>query len=118
MLETSAVLGIIGSIIICGDHILMSLYHFKIIEDEKWNNIIRTIICLTGYSFVTLVYYKERNRNLRGQDLTEASLTRHITEEVGIIEYINNQRQHNEMTPLQNSLLDLYRRRRNLINSF
>lgn len=118
MLLLSLIIGIIGTIFLGLENIVMSLYQFKLRNDEKENFYLRLIFLICGYSLIILSYaiiiyeeYQKRKKEIP----YEEKLSKRIAKENKILKRLFRSNP-NERTNLQNSIVNLYLERKNIFN--
>ena len=118
MLLLSLIIGIIGTIFLGLENIVISLYQFKLRNDEKENFYLRLIFLICGYSLIILSYaiiiyeeYQKRKKEIP----YEEKLSKRIAKENKILKRLFRSNP-NERTNLQNSIVNLYLERKNIFN--
>ena len=115
------VIGIIGTFLLGGEHLTSLVFKKESTKEEENNNIIQFFVCLLGYSLIILRFIlsekKERERQRQREIVSfNAVRLRSLLElEIKILSDINSGNQE-EVNLIGKDFLNLYKRRRDLIN--
>ena len=113
------VIGIIGTLLLGGEHLSSLVLKKESTKEEEKINLIQFFVCLLGYSLIILGFIlsekKERERQREIVSFTAVRLRSLLELEIKILSDINSGKQE-EVNLIGNDFLILYKRRRDLIN--